>query len=416
MVGGWDELYAKAGMLGIDLVLLHTPDKLAPLEERGVPSHMRLVDVDISDVDACVAAAERLHVRASFGAAVSFTEWGLESAAAIVERLGPQGVQGNPARPVRLTRDKLAMRDVLAGAGIPTIPYRRCSGPADVLEFQRSLGQPVIVKPAKGAGSAGVTLLRSGDAQAAWSAAVSEAATGGVIAEAFIPGDEFSVDTMSYDGAHEVVAIAEKITTGPPHFVELGHQVPARLDPGAQALIAEVVTAFLDLIGQRHGPAHTEFKLVDGAVVIIESQTRTGGDQIWELNRLATGYDLHLATMRYLLTGRRGACSPAAQNATYRGPLGAQSGSASRGRRAGAAVRFFSADPGTIVAIEGMERAAACRAVHRFELNVCVGDRVAPLTSSAARLGYVVCVAATIEEAIALSEEACRQVRITTQS
>jgi biotin carboxylase len=354
--------------------------------------------VDIADVETCLAIAERMHAEKPFAAVVSFTEWGLESAAAIFERLSRSGVRGNAARPVELTRDKTAMRDLLAKTSIPSIPYRRCARPADILEFQGTSDWPVVIKPAKGAGSAGVTLVgNASEVAAAWERA--HAADGGeaVIVEAFVSGEEFSVDTMSYDGSHELVAIAEKVTTGAPHFVELGHQVPARLDPATQAAVAATAFAFLDAIGQQTGPAHTEFKLLDRQVTVIESQTRTGGDQIWELNRLAVGYDLHMATMRYLLTGER------------------RDRAAASAQPRAAAVRFFTAAPGRIVSIEGAERATACPGVKRFKLDAEPGDPVAPLTCSAARLGYVVCDGATMADAIARAVEARASVRITTE-
>lgn len=395
MIGGWEELYDKALSLGAQLVLLHSPEKLEHVGKPHERPAVVTVSVDIADVDACVAVAEKMHAQAPFDAVVSFTEHGLESAAAIIERLGPSGVRGNAPRPVRLTRDKLAMRALLATSGVPTIPYRRCTRLDDLIAFLEEVGDPVIVKPAKGAGSAGVALVGAPDAAAAaWEAAHDEAGAGGVIAEAYIEGEEFSVDTMSYEGEHEIVAIAEKLTTGAPHFVELGHQAPARLSGAREAQVAKVVTDFLVAIGQWCGPAHTEFKFRGDEVLIIESQTRTGGDQIWELNRLATGYDMHIATMRHLLSGVR-----MVQWLPH---------------RRGAAVRFFSAAPGRIVSVEGATTAAASAGVRRFKLDAAADDKVSPLTRSSARLGYVVCDADTVGEARLRAEAAHARVKVVT--
>ena len=52
-----------------------------------------------------------------------------------------------------------------------------------------------------------------------------------VIAEAVLSGDEFSVEAISVDGRHEILAITGKLTTGEPEFVELGHWQPARAAP-----------------------------------------------------------------------------------------------------------------------------------------------------------------------------------------
>lgn len=51
-----------------------------------------------------------------------------------------------------------------------------------------------------------------------------------IIIEGFLEGGkEYSVESLSYHGRHQVIQITEKITSGPPHCVELGHMQPALL-------------------------------------------------------------------------------------------------------------------------------------------------------------------------------------------
>jgi biotin carboxylase len=115
-----------------------------------------------------------------------------------------------------------------------------------------------------------------------------------VIAEAVLSGNEFSVEAMSVDGRHEIVAITGKLTTGEPEFVELGHWQPAELRAGQRDAVVNRTVEVLDAIGHRIGPSHTEV-MVDGLNVgLIETHTRFGGDQIWELTQLTTGR--HFAT------------------------------------------------------------------------------------------------------------------------
>ena len=115
-----------------------------------------------------------------------------------------------------------------------------------------------------------------------------------MIAEAVLSGNEFSVEAMSVDGRHEVVAITGKLTTGAPEFVELGHWQPAELREDQREAVVTRTIEILDAIGHRIGPSHTEV-MVDGLDVgLIETHTRFGGDQIWELTQLTTGR--HFAT------------------------------------------------------------------------------------------------------------------------
>ncbi|CAM5719195.1 hypothetical protein SBADM41S_03708 [Streptomyces badius] len=81
------------------------------------------------------------------------------------------------------------------------------------------------------------------------------------IAEEFLSGPEFSVETFSTDGSHHVVAVAEKFKGD--NFVEIGHLVPARVRAADHAAMAAEVGALLDAVGLNEGVAHTEVVLTD---------------------------------------------------------------------------------------------------------------------------------------------------------
>jgi biotin carboxylase len=65
--------------------------------------------------------------------------------------------------------------------------------------------------------------------------------------------------------------------------------------------IAAFVQGFLSALGVEWGTAHTEVKIsAGGRIGIIESQTRVGGDRIWEMTQLTTGVDQIGAALRSL--------------------------------------------------------------------------------------------------------------------
>jgi biotin carboxylase len=385
MVGGWKEIYAKAEAIGVDLVAFDAADRLAGL--RDGPGR-RGVRIAIDDPSACLAAARTLHAERPFAAVVSFAEIGLASAAHVGEALG---IPANPVRPVRLTRDKLLMREVLVGAGRPSVRHRLCASAREVAAFRAEIGGPIIVKPVDGYGSRGVAHLDVEDEpERAWRWCTADGGEA-VLAEEYVTGPELSVDVLSFDGHHEVVAIAEKLTTGPPHFIELGHQLPARLDREVAERVGQAVVDLLDAVGQRHGPSHTEVRLPPGGgVSIIETQTRTGGDQIWEMVDLALGVDMHRATMEHLVFGCR---------------------TATPSRRRAAAIRYLTAEPMTLGRIDGAGRAAGVPGVVRLHLDSVAGGEIAPLTWSRSRLGYVLTVADKVQDAVRRAERARDHVR-----
>jgi biotin carboxylase len=271
-----------------------------------------------------------------------------------------------------------------------------CRSLDEVVEFRQSLaGAPIVVKPVTGAGSAGVRLIRNDDdLHATWHSiaglkwwALLDNAENAVIAEAVLTGDEFSVEAMSVDGHHEVVAVTGKLTTGAPEFVELGHWQPAQLrDDQRQAVIARTIEV-LDAIGHRTGPSHTEV-MVDGLEIgVIETHTRFGGDQIWELTQLTTGRHFATETIFALL----GLDAPEA------GP-----------RHGAAAMRKLDwADP------ERADEVAWQEGVVRLSRpSPRRPEDVAAIADSSDLTGYVLTVGDDVHEAWSLAEESCAAAKV----
>jgi hypothetical protein len=118
-------------------------------------------------------------------------------AAHVRERCGIPGVS---ARTAYLCRDKVAMKQVLRAAGVPTAASAGVSSAREAHEFARAVGYPVIVKPRDAAGAAG-TYRADDDAGLARVARESGLADGAPAAiEEFVEGHEGFYDTLSVDG------------------------------------------------------------------------------------------------------------------------------------------------------------------------------------------------------------------------
>ncbi|HWI65922.1 MAG TPA: ATP-grasp domain-containing protein [Symbiobacteriaceae bacterium] len=373
IVGGWNEILQKAAALPLTFVLFQKAELLTDLQVN-LAQHVSVFDY--GDSARAVEHAESLHRVRPFDAVVSFTEYGLEPAARIAERLG---VRGNPLRPVTLTRDKVQMRVLMQEAGFTPVQFRVCRDAAEALAFLEQVGGPIILKPVLGSGSEGVARVDDpAELDRAWAWAAG-AAGGPVMAEEFLDGPEYSVEALTLGGVHQVLAITEKATTGHPHFVETGHRMPAPLPDYTRQAIAEYIESFLQLIGHQVGPSHTEIRLTSRGPRIIESHTRAGGDRIWEMVELTTGVDLISTTLRDLVLGGAAFDPVALQRA--------------------AAIRFFAHEPGVVRRITGLDEAAAVPGIVRVVCRVRPGDRVDALASSDSRPGYMLAVGATLDEA-----------------
>lgn len=297
IVSGNDSSLPLVRPANTTITLVQTPDRATDFQRSAADRFIELPEIS---AESLIALLRPIHQQSPVTALACFLESAILAAATAADELG---IPSNPVAAVRTARDKALTRQALERHGVPQQPWRLCRSLDEVVAFRNSLaGAPIVVKPVSGAGSAGVRLTRNdADLRAAWDSigglkwwALLDNPENAVIAEAVLPGSEFSVEAMSVDGCHEILAITGKLTTGEPEFVELGHWQPAELRVEQRSAVMNRTMEILDAIGHRTGPSHTEV-MVDGlSVGLIETHTRFGGDQIWELTQLTTGR--HFAT------------------------------------------------------------------------------------------------------------------------
>jgi biotin carboxylase len=155
---------------------------------------------------------------------------------------------------------------------------------------------PVIVKPVSFGGKRGITVVYSEkDFQPALIYAkdtIGNRNNDGIIIEQFLAkGQEYSVETLSFHGEHYVIQITQKDSSGAPHCVELGHHQPADLTDEMRDRVQTAIIDMLKCVGVQNGPCHTEIKIINNDIYLIEINARPGGDCItYPLTELSSGY------------------------------------------------------------------------------------------------------------------------------
>ncbi|MFF8833775.1 ATP-grasp domain-containing protein [Streptomyces sp. NPDC015131] len=259
---------------GCRVVLTDTPENLRAGAEIAALAH-EVAALDPTDPGACLAWIRARPDRGRFRAVFGYREFAQVAVAEVAAELG---LPGNPPDAVRTVRNKDECRERLAAEGFRQPACRLVRTEAEGLDVLASLGGTAIVKPRGAAGSTGVSLVTSaGDLPAAFAAASGE--DGAAVVEAFVSGPEFSVEGIWLAGEPRVLAVTEKRTdTG--SFVESGHLMPARLDPGPAAAITAEVTAALLALKLSTGLFHVECWLTEDGPVLGEVHVRQGGDWI----------------------------------------------------------------------------------------------------------------------------------------
>ena len=266
--------------------------------------------VEVDEREDWTPHAKVVHADHPITRVAAFGELDQDRAAAIGSALG---VPATAPQTVELVHDKAAMRAWLRAAGQDPTPSVLVVDARGITDFLAEHGGPCVVKPARGAGSAGVTVVDSPDrAEAAYALAVTPfdgITPAGVLVERFHTGPQYSVEAISEKGVHEVVAVVRKFSD-PATVVELGHVTPPPEPVGPEVLA--FVRAVLTALGVTDGPTHTELVLTPDGPRVVETHIRLAGDEIPELVRLSTGVDLVEATARQaaghaVLTGVRAA-------------------------------------------------------------------------------------------------------------
>lgn len=376
-LGGIDHTYRALIDLGAEYSLIQSKNLVT---EYQIKSAREVFLTDYENVELMLAYARTIHRQRPINYVLSLSEYPQLAAARIAEAL--QVPTNCDLHAVENTRDKYLFRQLMERAGLPSVPFRLVHSVAELQAFYNEVGGRIVVKPVSGAGSEGVRF--AGDAselEAAFFHA-SRVKRGGVLAEKYIGGHEYSVETMSRDGRHEIAAVTRKTVGGLPYFVEMGHVQPWSLD-AQQAELTNIVERMLNALGHVHGPAHTEIKIEDGAIHLIETQVRLGGDQIWEMTMLSSGVDVTRETLCALLGLERPARAP---------------------RHNAVAIRFF-ALPQTTLSKEALrEVASGHENVIRAHIDHANAGKTTP-SHSGERSGYVLVHGDSADEAERVAEQ-----------
>ncbi len=206
---------------------------------------------------------------------------------------------GNSFRSTQLSTNKYLMRQAFIQHGMRCPKFFKADRIEEIYLQQELLNFPLIIKPVDRSGSKGVTKVYDiENLTIAVENGLKESFCKQVIIEEFIEGEEVSVESISFEGVHYILAITDKVTSGEPHFVELEHHQPSQLPINIQEQIILLTEQALDSLEFKYGASHSEFLISKNGIFITEVGCRMGGDFIGsDLVYLSTGYDFLKATI-----------------------------------------------------------------------------------------------------------------------
>lgn len=294
--------------------------------------------------------------------------------------------------------NKILMREALKKHGVP-IPYFYKA--ANEEEFFKAvqevskLGYKCIVKPADNSGSRGVSLIDRYDVEylrEIYEYSKSSSRCGEVIVEEFMEGSEVCVETLSYEGECYPIQITDKITTGAPYFVEMGHSQPSQHPIDVQEKIRKVAIEANMAIGNYNGSSCTEVKITKDGVKVVELGARLAGDYMTsDLVPLSTGVNMEESIIKIA--------------------LGEKPDFEHKFERA-SAILFIEAKEGIVRGISGVDEAKNIPGIVKIGINCKVGDKSVIIRSSLDRLGYVIAQGDSPAEALQTCKKGIEKIKI----
>ena len=388
---------SQARSRGLKIWLTDTEENLA-LSPTIVAAADHAAPLSYRDRDACVAWSLAQARKSSFVGVYSYREFAVEAVAAVSEALG---LPGNSLQDVVRVRNKLTCRQALQTNGFRQPAVAMCTS---LLEAQAFIAAhpigPWVMKPPAAMGSAGVSIIHTiSDLERAIDyltescnaladnfrqhgiieESLRQAAKGPFLIECFQRGEEYSAEGVFVYGQPHVLVATAKRTFGPPNFVEVGHAMPAELDPEVWRTVKKTVESALLALNLRWGQFHVEFWLDNDQPVLGEVHVRPGGDFIHYMTQYVTGLELYGVLFDQML-GR---------------PIDITKYQHQRG----AAIRFLTPPPGRVTAINGWEKVITDPHCLLAELALKVGDQLGSVYSSSDRHAFILANGVTAQDA-----------------
>lgn len=376
----------EAKEMGLEVIVVDMNPNAIGFLEKGICKEI----ISTIDIPAIVESAKKHRID---GIMTLATDMPMRAVAAVADELGLVGISLDTA--VKAT-NKAEMRKALKEYGVPVPRFYKVSDKQSYIEAVKQFSVQFIVKPADSSGSRGIYLIKdlndTEDILRAYEYSKQFSCSGDVVVEEYMCGPEVSVETLTVNGECFVIQITDKLTTGAPHFVEMGHSQPTRLSAEIAEKISVVAKAANKAIGITNGPSHTEIIVTDEGPKIVELGARLGGDCITtHLVPLSTGINMVKCCIQIAL-----GIEP----------------DLSKSLNCGSAIRYFKQSPGVVKKIEGLDTARKMPGVKEINIVYGLGESITEIKDSASRMGFVISQASNAEEAVNICTKTMSDINI----
>lgn len=335
--------------------------------------------INIVDEEACLAYAREKNVD---GVLTAATDFSVLTMSRIAEEMGLPGINYQSAK---IIKNKALVRKVLFDAKADDTGYSYEIGSLeDAEKILSEISFPRMVKPVDGSGSRGASRVdRPEDFMAACKFAMSGSITHRAVAEPFVVGKEYGVESFVDRGEIHVLGVMQKDMTLPPYYAELGHAIPSELPIDLEEKLKNCVRTALKALGVNHGSVNMDVLINGDEVHIVDIGARMGGNLIGShVIPLGTG----IAYMRNMIRASVGDDTDFSPEFTPR-PV---------------ATKLLALTPGVVKSLPDFDAISKEYGVD-IEHHLHVGDIINEYHTNLDGCGYIVASGKNVEEAIEIA-------------
>lgn len=299
----------SVGITKLDVVkMIREKGYKIAIAERGYdnPNEIAdyLIDTETNNIDMLISDIAEFCLEHEVAAILSFTESGIEQAAAVTQVLGYPGPN---YKSVKICRNKYITRIVMKKNGLPTPGFFKAKSLGEIKDKIIALKFPVIIKPLNFSGSCSVArvdafdelddkfkLISSQREDSPFKDFMGDNIHDYWLIEEYLEGFEISVECFTYKGNTFVVAIHDKMCqVEAPYFLEEIFVTPSpRISAELSNVIIDLTKKVLKAIDYNFGLSHVEYRVTKEGPVLLEINGRQGGGMIAESVCYSVGVNL----------------------------------------------------------------------------------------------------------------------------
>lgn len=348
----------------------------------GFQSASEYAVINIVDQEACLAFAREKQVD---GVLTAATDYPVIPMSYIAKTLGLPGINLESAK---LIKNKAMVRKCLYDAKADDTGYSyQIDSVEDIEKVLPNIKFPIMMKPVDGSGSRGASKVeKAEDFAKAAEFAMSGSITHRAVAEPFVDGREYGVESFVDNGEIHVLAVMQKDMTLPPYYAELGHAIPSGLSAELETKVKDCVRKALVALGVNHGSVNMDLLITkEGNVHIVDVGARMGGNLIGShIIPMGTGID-YMGNMIRAAVGDPTDFSPVLDASPV-------------------ATKLLALTPGIVKVLPDFD-ALKMKYQVEIEHHLHMGDQINEYHTNLDGCGYVVAGGLSVEGAIELAKE-----------